>query len=197
MKGKNKRKLNILISANILSDRELSFNEKLILGLHYSLSKKRGYVSMTNVEIGKTLHLHPNIINYCHKSLIKKGFLQKEKRVYFLTDKLQELPNLSNDEREILLPVEIYASGLNTGAKLLWGEYNSLSKGINDYFAKRNYTARRLGASEQSITNWTKELEYNNLLSEYYHKSGYAVSQKVVVTCTFERKKCKDDLPED
>lgn len=194
MKGENKRKLNIRIPANILSDRELSFNEKLVSGLHYSLSEKRGYVSMTNVEIGKTLHLHPNIINSCHKHLIEKGFLQKEKRVYFLTDKLQGLPNLSNDDREILLPVEIYSSGLNTGAKLLWGEYNSLSKGVNSYFAKRDYTARRLGASEQSITNWTKELENNNLLSEYYHKSGYAVSQKVVVTCSFERKKHENDL---
>lgn len=194
MKSKNKRKLNIRIPANILSDKELSFNEKLILGLHYSLSKKRGYVSMTNVEIGKTLNLHPNIINYFHKSLIEKGFLYKEKRIYTLTDKLQELPNLSKDDRKILLPVEIYSSGLNTGAKLLWGEYNSLSKGVNSYFAKRDYTARRLGASEQSITNWTKELENSNLLSEYYHKSGYAVSQKVVVTCIFERKKQEDDL---
>lgn len=194
MRGKYKRQLNVRIPANILADTDLSFNEKLILGLHYSLDKKRGYVSMTNVGIGKTLNLHPNIVNYCHKNLIKKGFLQKEKRVYTLTDKLQHLPNLSNDNREILIPVEIYSSSLNTGAKLLWGEYNSISKGIKNYFAKREYTARRIGASEQSITNWTKELESNNFLSEYYHKSGYAVSQKIIVTCTFERKNETEEL---
>jgi len=194
MRGKYKRQLNIRIPANILGDIDLSFNEKIILGLHYSLSKKRGYVSMNNVEIGKILNLHPNIINYCHKNLIEKGFLYKEKRVYTLTDKVQEIKNPSGDNREILLPPEIYSSKMNTGAKLLWGEYNSISKGIKNYFAKREYTARRIGASEQSITNWTKELESNNFLSEYYHKSGYAVSQKIIVTCTFERKNETEEL---
>ncbi len=197
MRGKYKRQLNIRIPANILGDIGLSFNEKIILGLHYSLSKKRGYVSMNGVEIGKTLNLHPNIINYCHKNLIEKGFLYKEKRVYTLTDKVQEIKNPSGDNREILLPPEIYSSKMNTGAKLLWGEYNSISQGVKTYFAKREYTARRIGASEQSITNWTKELADNKFLREYYHKTGYAVSQKIVETCIFKREKQEDNWLDD
>lgn len=197
MRGKYKRQLNIWIPANILASTDLSFNEKIILGLHYSLSKKRGYLSMNGVETGKTLNLHPNIINYCHKSLIEKGFLHKEKRIYILTDKVQKCQNLSGDNREILLPPEIYSSKMSTGAKLLWGEYNSISQGVKKYFAKREYTARRIGASEQSITNWTKELAVNKFLQEYYHKMGYSVSQRIVETCVFKREKQEEDWHDD
>ncbi|WP_407556500.1 hypothetical protein [Winogradskyella sp. 4-2091] len=179
------KQLVLKIPATILSNNELSFNEKLILGLDYTYQSKKGYTKLTNSKTGQLFNLHPNIISYCRKNLVKKGYLLKDKTKYTLTDKHKE--HKPKDKREIFLPFEIYNhKELNTGAKLLWGEYNSISKGRREYFAKRSFTSKRLNASEESITNWTKQLKEHQLLKKYQHRTGYCKSQKVIITCEFK-----------
>lgn len=180
----NGKQLVIRVPASILSHKQLSFNQKLLLGLDYKFSKKLGYNSKSNIEIGELLNIHPNIVSYSRRQLVKMGFLRKEGRRLYLTEKHQQIK--LKEVREIVIPRQVYSHDkLTSGAKLLWGEYNSFSKGHKEYFAKRSYTAKRLNASEESITNWTKQLYENDLLLEYYHKTGYCKSQRVVVTDTF------------
>ncbi len=196
-KKKFNKKLNIKVPPTILTNRELMDNEKLILSLDYTFSMKIGFNIMTNVDIGKVLSLHENIVGLCRKSLIKKGYLVKDikdKRIHRLTDKLNsvELPIINNkiDKRECVLFFEIYNnSNLKTGEKLLWGEYNSMSKTEKGYFAKRETTAERMNVSVGSITNWTKGLSINGLLEEYEIKSEYYKKQKIVRTVEFKREK--------
>ena len=176
------------IPATILSNQDLSFNDKLIYGLDYAYHFKKGYNKLTNNKIAELLSLHRNIVSKSRNTLIKKGYLTKEKLVYELTDKhMTESSANKIDRREIFLPFEIYSHKyLSTGAKLLWGEYNSISKGIREYFAKRSYTSKRLNASVESITNWTKQLEQYQLLKKYGHRTGFCTNQKVIVTCEFK-----------
>lgn len=182
--SKENKQLVLRIPATILSSKELSLNEKLILGLDYTYQSKKGYTKLTNSKTGQLLCLHRNIVSYCRKNLVQKGFLLKQKTKYNLTGKHKELQ--TEDQREVFLPFEIYNHDqLSTGAKLLWGEYNSISKGRREYFAKRSYTSSRLNASEESITNWTKQLEEYQLLKKYEHRTGFCTSQKVVITCEF------------
>lgn len=192
-----KRPLAIEIPFEILSNKELSLNEKLILGLDFSLEKKLGFNTMSNLEIGKLLNLHPNIVGNCRRNLIIKQYLMKEGRKYFLTDHYKtangsEMNNVENhenkDKRNIKLPFEIYTNNrLKTGEKLLWGEYNSISKGEIVYFAKREYTAKRLNVSIESISNWTKSLFEKELLREYHLVTGYCTHQRKIITCRFDR----------
>jgi hypothetical protein len=181
------KQLIVKIPATILSNKQLSLNEKLILGLHYTFDFKLGKTLLTNKQVGELFQLHPNIVSYCHKNLLKNGFIKKVKSTYTVTHK--HLQTKVEDKREVYLPFEIYNHPkLKTGAKLLWGEYNSISKGSREYFAKRSYTSQRLNASEESITNWTKQLMEHHLLNSYTHKRGYGKSQKVVITCRFDSK---------
>lgn len=185
-----KKSLNIKIPPEILSNMELSTNEKLVLSLDYTYSSKKGYNIMTNIDIGKLFGLHHNIVGSCRKRLIEKGYLIKDtedKRVHILTDKLKsiEIPlvNGKRDKRTIILSFEIYNHPhLSTGAKLLFGEYNSMSKGDQEYFSKRDTTSKRLNASIGSITNWTKQLDKHGLLEKYLVTSEYFKKQKFVKT---------------
>ncbi|MDX6191612.1 hypothetical protein SGQ83_19820 [Flavobacterium sp. Fl-318] len=141
---------------------------------------------MTNVDIGKLFSLHPNIVGLCRKSLLNKGYLVKDtedKRIHYLTDKLSgiELPiiNGKKDSRECIVPFEIYNNpNLKTGSKLLWGEYNTMSKTENGYYSKRETNSKRMNVSDGSITNWTKELFANEFLEVYEVKSGYITKNK-------------------
>lgn len=179
------KQLGIRIPATILSHTELSLNQKLILGLDYTFSKKMGFTSMSNKDVSDLIELHPNIISYCRKQLTNKGFINKQGRIYSITEKHQEFK--VDDNREVIIPCEVYRnSNIITGAKLLWGEYNSISKGHKEYFAKRLYTAKRLNASEESVTNWTKQLRDNYLLSAYFLKKGFCQRQKIIITSTFD-----------
>lgn len=195
----NKR-LNLKVSPFILTNRELSDNEKLILSLDYTFSLKMGLNSMTNVDIGELLSLHPNIVGLCRKSLLNKGYLIKDnedKRIHLLTDKLKsvELPIVNEEKRTkynsvCILPFEIYNhNDITTGAKLLWGEYNTLSKTKKGYFKERLTTAKIMNVSVGSITNWTKQLSIYGLLEEYEIKSEYYKKQKIVRTVEFNREK--------
>jgi hypothetical protein len=193
----NKR-LNIKVPPTILTNRELMDNEKLILSLDYTFSLKIGFNIMTNVDIGKLLSLHENIVGLCRKSLIKKGYLVKDledKRIHRLTDKLNSVVPIVNEktgakyESECILPFEIYNHNeITTGAKLLWGEYNTLSRTEDGYIKKRETTSIIMNVSVGSITNWTKQLSIYGFLKEYEIKSEYYKKQKVVRTIEFSRK---------
>ncbi len=181
------KQLTLKIHPKILSS-NLSFNEKLILGLHYTLSKKKGYTTFSNNKMGLMFNLHQNVVSYCRKRLINDGYIEKKQRKYVITDLYKNFE--TKHRREIFIPYEIYShKHLTTGAKLLWGEYNSISGGVKQYFAERDYTSKRLNASVESITNWTKQLWDNNLLKLYKHNVGYCKSQKVVVTVDFNQNK--------
>jgi hypothetical protein len=181
------KQLTLKIHPKILSS-NLSFNEKLILGLHYTLSKKKGYNVLSIRKMCLMFNLHQNVVSYCRKRLINDQYIQKKDRKYIITDLYKNFE--TNDRREIFIPFEIYShKNLTTGAKLLWGEYNSISRGVKQYFANRDFTAKRLNASIESITNWTKQLYDNKLLKLYTHNIGYCKSQKVVVTVDFNQNK--------
>ena len=174
--SRESKQLVLKIPATILSNTALSFNEKLILSLDYTYQSKKGYTKLSNSKIGKLFNLHVNIISKARRNLVLKVFLSKDKYMEFEVD----------DKREVYLPYEIYNhKELSTGAKLLWGEFNSISKGRREYFAKRCYTSKRLSASVESVTNWTKQLQKHQLLKSYRHRTGYCTSQRVVVTCEF------------
>lgn len=177
------KKLIIIVSSQILSNEELSFNEKLILALDFTLSKKKGYNQLSNARVGLLLHLHPNIVSYCRKNLVTLGYLQKQRSKFILTEKYKEIT--VSDLRNIILPFEIYNSKMNTGAKLLWGEYNSMKKGKRAYFASREYSANRLNSSVESISNWTKQLNKMDFLRHYEVISGYEKKVKIVMTKEF------------
>ncbi|WP_374465647.1 hypothetical protein [Chryseobacterium sp.] len=190
-------KLIIEIPFEILMNSELSLNEKLFLGLDFSLKNKLGFNQVTSKDVGKLFNLHPNIVGDCRKSLLEKGYLLKEGRKYFLTDYYKTVEeseesqeNTKNkDRRNIKIPFEVYSNrALNKGEKLLWGEYNSISKGVKGYFASREYTANRLNVSVESVTNWTKSLNEKGLFKKYEIVSGYYTHQRKIITCRFDQK---------
>ncbi|MBF6643419.1 hypothetical protein IVN40_04370 [Chryseobacterium indologenes] len=190
-------KLMIEIPFEILMNSELSLNEKLLLGLDFSLKNKRGFNQITNKDVGGLFNLHPNIVGDCRKSLLEEGYLMKEGRKYFLTDHYKTVhksadshENIKNkDQRNIKLPFEIYSNkALKTGEKLLWGEYNSISKGEKEYFAKREHTANRLSVSVESVSNWTKSLNEKGLFKKYQIVTGYHKHQRKIITCRFDEK---------
>lgn len=178
------RQLIIRTPATILSHTELSFNQKLLLGLDYTLSKKLGYNKMTNKKVGEMLNLHPNIVCYCRRHLVKTGFLEKRGREHYLTKKHEELE--VDDRREVILPHQVYKSKIPTGAKLLWGEYNSISKGKREYFASREYTAKRLNCSVESVSSWTNNLSKGKFLKFYNLCRTKNNIQKIVITEDFQ-----------
>ncbi len=172
--------ITIKIPSQILSNTELTNNQKIILGLDYTLSLKKGFNKLTNIQISKMLNIHPNIVCKSRKSLVNQNYLKKEKTIYQLTDKYKSFK--VKDKRQIILVDYIYTNKhLSTGSKLLWGEYNSFCRTNESYFGSREFTSVRLGCSKESISNWTKEL-LNEGLIDYQLKSGYCTKQKVVVT---------------
>jgi len=187
-------KINLEIPFDILSDKELSLNEKLLLGLDYSLKKKLGFNQITNLEIGNLLNVHPNIIGSCRKKLVQKEYVIKKGRRYILQERNNSEKTSDNssqlelkDKRNIRIPFEIYHHPeLKTGEKLLWGEYNSISKGEKYYYAKREYTANRLGVSVESVSNWTTSLHKKGCFSKYEIISGYYTHQRKIITCRFD-----------
>lgn len=192
------KKLTVEIPFEILSNKELSFNEKLVFGLDFSLKKKLGFNQMTNKDVGKMFNLHPNIIGDCRKILLEKGYLTKEGRKYFLADHYRTIQESeisdaekgeNKDKRNIKLPIDVYShKALKTGEKLLWGEYNSISKGEKEYFARREYTANRLNASVESISKWAKSLYEKGLFKKYEIVKGYYTHQRRIITCRFDKK---------
>jgi hypothetical protein len=197
-KSKFNTRLNLKVPYKILSNEELSDNEKLILALDYTLSLKKGYNSYTNVYIGGLFSLHENIIGLCRKSLLKKVYLVKDtndKQIHRLTNKLEsvELPKIEEEETKneivCIIPFEIYHNpDLTTGSKLLWGEYNTMRNTKKGYFKKRETTSKIMNVSVGSITNWTKLLFKHEFLEVYtVNYNGYYKNQKVIRTIEFKR----------
>ncbi|MDE5430719.1 helix-turn-helix domain-containing protein [Elizabethkingia meningoseptica] len=186
------KKIVLKIPFQILLNPELSLNEKLLLGLDFSLINKLGFNQMSHIEVGKLLNLHPNIVGSCRRSLIKKGLLIKKGKIYTISvdfSSMMEGHDLSSlDKRDIKIPFEIYNNNdLKTGEKLLWGEYNSISKGYKYYFAKREHAAKRLAVSVESVSNWTKSLHEKGLFKEYKLEAGYCTHQRKIKTVVFNR----------
>lgn len=181
--SKKDKQLSLLIPGKLLAS-GLTINQKYILGLNFSLKEKFGYNSYSHKEVGKMVNLHPNIVGSARKALVEQRLLLKNGRKYTLTHKALEFSE--DDKGQVVLPFDLYSlSNVNTGAKLLWGVYNFISRGFRDYFALRETTAARINVSVGSITNWTKELDQKRLLKMYEHRNGYCTSQTVVVTCSF------------
>ncbi|KLT69612.1 hypothetical protein [Flavobacterium sp. ABG] len=186
MTTENRLPLIIKIPYKILLNNELSLNDKLILGLDYTYSLKIRSNTMNNIQVGKLLQLHSNIVGDCRKKLVAQGYLSKEKQTYFLTTKFDEFSTTFEDKRTIYILSGIYNNPkLRTGEKLLWGEYNSMSKGDKTYFASREHTAQRLNVSKESITNWTNLLQQKNLITLQYN-IGYCTNQRLITTCKFD-----------
>ncbi|MDV3911532.1 hypothetical protein CMT79_04730 [Elizabethkingia anophelis] len=186
------KKIVLKIPFQILLNPELSLNEKLVLGLDFSLAGKLGFNQMSHTEVGKQLNLHSNIVGSCRRSLVKRGLLIKEGKKYtirfdFLS--IMDGKDLSSlDKRDIKIPFEIYNNNdLKTGEKLLWGEYNSISKGNRYYFAKREHAAKRLAVSVESVSNWTKSLYEKGLFREYKLVTGYCTHQRKIITVVFNQ----------
>lgn len=199
------RKLNIKVPPAIISNPELSITQKLILALDYSFSGKKGYNVLSHVAVGELLCLHKNTVGKCRKHLIESDYLAKDsedKRKFILTNKLKniEIPFVTGrDNRMIIVPFELYNHpDLQEGSKLLWGEYNSMSKNEKGYFQKRETTANKFNVSVDSITNWTKELEQYDFLEEYTIKSGYHTKQKIIRTKDLRKSRPSvDDFEDD
>src|SRR5690606_31519425 len=145
-RGKN---FNILIPTAIL-EMDLTPNLKIVLGFIYSVCEKRGYVNMTNKRISRYLCLTENTISTTMKELRQLTFIQKTDKGDVLSSEVQQTIQQRKD-RTILIPFEVFNSKLPPGAKILWGEYNSLSKGKKPYYASREYTSKRLNMNKSRI----------------------------------------------
>jgi len=182
-KGKH---FNILISSEILK-LKITTNEKIVLGFICSLNNIGKITTMNNKRIAEYLCLSENTISTTLMSLQQLTFIEKQLKGYVLSEEAQQSID-SSVERSILLPFEVFHSQLPSGAKLLWGEYNSLSKGEKAYFASRKYIRERLRISESSISNYTTLLYDNQFLITNELFSGYKFKKRAVITKKFDRK---------
>lgn len=162
-------------------------NEKIVLAFIYSLNNIGGITTMSNKRIAEYLCLTENTLSTTLKSLRELTFIEKQPKGYILSEEVQKALN-SSEERAILLPFEIFHSKLPSGAKLLWGEYNSLSKGEKVYFGSRKFVSERLQISPSSISNYTTLLYDNQFLVKNELHSGYKFKTRGVVTKKFDRK---------
>lgn len=177
---------NILIPSDVL-ELKITTNEKIVLGFIYSLNNIGQITTMSNKRIAEYLCLSENTISTTLKSLQQLTFIEKLSKGYVLSEEVQQSVN-SSKERSILLPFEVFHSKLPSGAKLLWGEYNSLSKGERAYFGSRKYISGRLRISESSISNYTTLLYDNQFLIKNELFSGYKFKKRSVVTKRYDRK---------
>jgi len=178
----NGRQLSLVLPSKILSKTSLTLNDKIVIGFDFALLQKLGYNNYTNNHLSSFLNLHVNSISNSRKVLVEKGYLIKIGRKYQLTNK--SLKILEGDNQRIYLPFEIYnLKTIKSGEKLLWGLYNSVSRGYKDYFAKRVTTANNMAMSVETVTKYTKCLDRVGLLKLYKHNFGYCSSQTVIVTC--------------
>src|SRR5690606_11564889 len=186
-KGKN---YNLLIPAPIL-EMDLSFNSKIVLGLIYTSVKKIGEMKMTNKRIAKYLCLSENTVSTTMNNLKELTLIEKRDKGYILSDEVVETIE-SRKERAILLPFEISHSKLPAAAKILWGEYNSLSKGVKPYNKTNVLISKRLNIGKSTITVFTKRLYQADFLTKYEVFSDYEFKERIVITKIFKRSK-KDD----
>lgn len=186
-KGKN---YNLLIPALVLEG-EWTYIKKMMLGFVFTSMKKNGELRMTNKRIGKFLSVNENTVSTTIRSLIKDGFIEQKDKGYVLDDEfVEEIKKRKG--RTILLPFEVFNSKLNAGAKILWGEYNSLSKGQIPYKYGREFISKQLNMSESSISTWNTLLYDNDFLTTYEVFSGYKFKKMIIITKKFEREDVVD-----
>lgn len=177
----------ILIPSEIL-ELKITTNEKIVLGFIYSLNNIGGVTAMSNKRIAEYLCLSENTISTTLKSLQQLDFIVKQQKGFVLSLEVQQSV-YSSKERRVLLPFEVFHSKLPSGAKLLWGEYNSLSKGEKAYFGSRKYVSERLRISESSISNYTTLLYDNQFLVKNELFSSYKFKKRSVITKKFDRER--------
>lgn len=177
----NGKRFNILIPSEVL-ELEITSNEKIVLGLIYSLNNIGGITTMSNKRIAEYLCLSENTVSTTLKNLREHTFIEKQQKGYVLSEEVRLAVN-SSGQRAILLPFEVFHSKLSSGAKLLWGEYNSFSI----YYASREYVSKRLKIGVSSISNYTTLLYDNQFLVEKEIVSGYKFKKRGVVTKKFDR----------
>jgi hypothetical protein len=180
--------IHIKIPSAILEDKSLSHLQVLLLSISYTFHPKLGYNAATNKELSEMLKVDVTRLGKNRKELLSRGYERKEGKRYFLEDKVQKKRRIG--KREILLVPEVYQiKGLSAGAKLLWAEYNSLSQGDKGKcIASREFLAKRLNCSEDSITLWHERLNDLGLLSESYLRTGVNTRQRVVKTKRFSQR---------
>lgn len=187
-RGKN---FNIKIPFEIL-ELKITTNEKIVLGFIYSLNNIGGITTMSNKRIAKYLCLSENTISTTLKSLRELTFIEKLSKGYVLSEEVQQSVN-SLKKRGILLVYEVFHSKLPSGAKLLWGEYNSISKGIKAYYGSREKITERLRISESSISTYTTLLYDNQFLVKYEVFSDNKFKKRTVITKRFDRNPIDND----
>jgi|GEM_PF-5983920 len=184
-----KKEIGLVIPTSILGSKGLKDSDKLVFGLHYAYFKKMGITAITQKKMGEILHLHPNMVSKSNKTLVENQLIQKAKGgfevVKTIVDQLQKVEKTTE---EIILPFEVYSKKLNIGAMLLWGEYNRYRDTEKGYFVEREKTARFIGSSEASVSNWTTELYENGMLEEYTVNYGEKGSERIVRTKNFNEK---------
>lgn len=180
---RNDRQINLSIPGEILSRKDLTVNQKLLLGLDFALNKKLGFNSYTGSEVAKMLQINSTYVSLCRNQLVEKGLLTKNGRRYSLTGNALDLQKRSAFQYTVLR--DLLNQEVGTGAKLLWSVYNSLSQGCREYFAKRKTTAYKLGVSVEAVSKWNRELNEAGLFAEYGHNSSYCTKQTVIITCSF------------
>jgi hypothetical protein len=196
----NKRSFLIEVPYFVLSSKRLNLNEKLILSLDYTLKGKLGFNSYSNKEIGKFLNIHYSSVQRARKHFEKLNIELKEGKRYSILEGIQDDGEKSNvksvfdlannvSKRYIIIPPEVYNSPISPGAKLLYGEFNSLVRSNGRYFATRSYTANRMSCSKNSISNWTKELIKNDHIINYKILAGNCTKQRIVVTRNYQKLK--------
>lgn len=191
--SKKHKQIVIRIPSSILEIEELNHLEKLMLSVTYTFSKKKlGFNSLSNKEFSEMLGVDTNSLGKHRNNLLKLGLERKEKGKYYLTDKVDDRKVVG--KRDILLPSQVYTlRKLKSGAKLLWGEYNSLEKGSQGFcIAKRETLANRLQCSEDSITNWHNKLNEKELLSYSELLHGKNTKQRKVKTKKFGKNDNKE-----
>lgn len=104
-------------------------------------------------------------------------------RNYFFTLKMKE--------KYILIPDRVKINKkIPPGAKLLFGDILSLSRGTGYCFASNTYFSELYGVHINSITNWMKALKENMLIKITYEKrDGKSVRKVYTKNCVGVHKK--------
>lgn len=83
-------------------------------------------------------------------------------------------------EKYILIPDSVKLNKtIPPGAKILFGDILSLSKGMGYCFASNTYFSELYGVHVNSITNWMRALKDCSLISITYEKKGGKSVRKV------------------
>ena len=164
----------------IVQDPRLTPNNKLILSLTHTLGQIKGFNSYTLEKMSLVLGLHPTSISRSISFLIEMKYMYRDGQGLKVNQDLNK--GYENCDWYISIPVEVYSQKIRSGAKILWGEYDSL----DTYEFSRKHTADRLGCSQNSVSNWTKQLYKRDLIYYSITYTGKNFRKKSVKTCSLQ-----------